>query len=272
VPKALKRLRGSNLPSLGVRDPSKPLFVAYIDESGDEGFSRNGAGAILGSAWFVQGAVVVRETDDLVVSRLVDDIKKFLNRAPEKALHFQKLSHQQKRWVSDQLASRPVHIVAHLMEKSLITSPDLQRFPKLYFRGVRHLLERITWLVDDLGGQVTLVFSNRSQLPYAYLSYWLRWYCVNDPQCQIRRPALSGVVRTEPHWSRKMLQLADAAASGGASAVEPHPIYGFPEPAYVQSLAPRLYRRGGRVIPYGLSFFPGTPPVGRFAWLDALRP
>lgn len=269
MPKALHRLRRSRLPSLGTRDPAKPLFLAYIDESGDEGFTRNAQGRIRGSQWFVLSTVVVRDSDDLAVSHLIDRAKTIFNKPAGKPLHFVELNHNQRRWMSGQLALQPATVISHFIEKDLVVSPDFQTFPKLYFCAVRHLLERLTWYVDDLAGQVTLVFSNRSQLPYKYLTYWIRWYCVNDPQCQIRRQALSGVVRTEPHWTHKMLQLADAAASGASLAVEPHPQFGFAEPTYLTTVLPRYYRRG-RCRSYGVSFFPTAPAAGCFEWWDNL--
>lgn len=51
-------------------------FVAYIDESGDDGLIL-GTGA---STWFVLSAVVVRHLHDLSVVKLVDEVRDGLNR------------------------------------------------------------------------------------------------------------------------------------------------------------------------------------------------
>ena len=268
MPKALKRLRRSPLPSLGTRDPAKPLYIAYIDEAGDEGFRRDAQGRLTGSQWFVLSAVLVRAADDLEVSRLVDRAKQQFGKPPTKPLHFVDLNHNQRRWLTQELAAQPVTVVSKFVDKDAVTSPTLQQFPKLYFHAVRYLLERLTWFVDDAGAQVTLVFSNRSQLPYKYLAYWLRWYCINDPNCQIRRQALSGILRTEPHWAHKLLQLADVAASGAFAACEPHRQFGFTEETYLTILLPQYYRRAGRCRSYGVSFFPNDPAAGRFNWWD----
>lgn len=187
MPKALKRLRRSRLPSLGTRDVTKPLYLAYIDESGDEGFRGDAQGRLTGSQWFVLSTVLVRAADDLAVSRLVDRAKQAFGKPPTKPLHFVDLNHNQRRWLTQELAAQPVVVASQFIEKQPMNSPTMQRFPKLYFHAVRYLVERLTWFVDDAGAQVTLVFSNRSQLPYQYLAYWLRWYCINDPNCQIRR-------------------------------------------------------------------------------------
>ena len=85
----------------------KPSFIAYIDESGDEGFAfdRNS------SQWFVLGAAVFRAATELEQVKLVDDVRRAINAAwseanPGKgqriadkaALHFKDLKHEQRRY------------------------------------------------------------------------------------------------------------------------------------------------------------------------------
>jgi Protein of unknown function (DUF3800) len=52
----------------------KPTFIAFIDESGDEGF-RFHAG---NSEWFVLSAVVGRKKDEIETVKLVDAVRDHL--------------------------------------------------------------------------------------------------------------------------------------------------------------------------------------------------
>lgn len=53
----------------------KPSFIAYVDESGDEGFVFSPAGTG-SSRWFVLPAAVIRQTNDL---KMVDCLKSVRN-------------------------------------------------------------------------------------------------------------------------------------------------------------------------------------------------
>src|SRR5438067_36753 len=82
-------------------------FVAYIDESGDEGF-KFGAGS---SDWFVLAAVVVRAADDLAQVKLIDEVRDRLNQdrkpeyriPPKKPIHFRDLKHEPRKFYAARL-------------------------------------------------------------------------------------------------------------------------------------------------------------------------
>lgn len=68
-------------------------FRAYIDESGDEGFS---FGPNRSSQWFVLSAVITETATDRDVLALVDGVRQTLNKPPRKVLHFRDLRHEQR--------------------------------------------------------------------------------------------------------------------------------------------------------------------------------
>ena len=60
----------------------KPSFVAYVDESGDEGFVFNpdGTGS---SRWFVLSAAVIRQTNDLQMVSCLKEVRTVLKKEPK---------------------------------------------------------------------------------------------------------------------------------------------------------------------------------------------
>lgn len=87
------RLRG-----VGVRprrQHERQFLVAYVDESGDEGFKflplEQGS-----SRWFVLSALVTRKENDLQVVQLARQAREILKKEPKKPLHFRHLKHEQR--------------------------------------------------------------------------------------------------------------------------------------------------------------------------------
>lgn len=73
----------------------KSSFIAYVDESGDEGFVFNpdGSGS---SRWFVLSAAVIRQTNDLQMVSCLKEVREVLNKVPKSPLHFVDLKHEQR--------------------------------------------------------------------------------------------------------------------------------------------------------------------------------
>jgi len=213
-----------------------PTFVAYIDESGDEGF-RLGAGS---SAWFVLAGVVLRREKDRAVLAIVDEVRNRLNqdrkpqyRIPDKKpLHFRDLKHEQRKFFAARIALGDFRTVCVMVHKPDLTSPEkFTAQNRLYFYAVRLLVERVSWYCrdhrrrDDAGdGSVELVFSNRASLDYKGLAAYLKY--LEDNKVAFDYRADTNVVRptqiaTFTHGRRVGLQVADAVASGYFYAVEP---------------------------------------------------
>lgn len=70
-------------------------FIAYVDESGDEGFVFNADGSG-SSRWFVLSAAVIRQTNDLEMVSCLREVRTVLQKAPKTPLHFVELKHEQR--------------------------------------------------------------------------------------------------------------------------------------------------------------------------------
>lgn len=238
-------------------------FVAYIDESGCEGFTflpgENGS-----SRWFVLSAVIVRKENDNSVVQLAREARTLLKKDPKKALHFRELKHEHRVPLARLIGNASLRTVSVLIHKPSITEPEVfqnQRY-SLYRYATRLLAERISWLCRDhrrtgMGdGRVELIFSNRSAMSYDELREYLESLNGN-PATDARidwgviDPAL---IRAVNHDQLAGLQLADAVASGIFFAINKTQ-YGETEDRYLRLLAPTIYRHQQRVEGYGLKIW-----------------
>jgi len=240
----------------------KPSFVAYIDESGDEGFSFGGGS----SEWFILSAVITRKENDLETVKLVDEIKLALGKEPKKPLHFRDLKHEQRIPFIDKISKSKLRLITVLICKPEIKSPEVfkERY-RLYFYAVRYLFERISWFcrdkktTHDLGdGSVKIIFSNKSNILYdemkEYLNLLERRTEINDVRIDWNIIKESQIESLSA--GKKMgLQIADAVASSFYYATNPSP-YGYPEPRYAIMLQPVVYKHEGTYSGYGLKFWP----------------
>jgi len=249
---------------------SPATFVAYIDESGDEGFDFRGGAP----HWFVLGAVVLRRRDELSQVKLIDHVRDDINehRQPEhripdkKPLHFRDLKHEQRKLYAARIAEADLRAMSVLIHKCDLTSHETFRAEsRLYFYAARLLIERISWYcrdhkrkADPGDGSVDLVFSNRGHMDYKALRNYMDYLEQNRAALDYR--AAPGVVNA---WQvsvyspgRHMgLQLADAVASSYYHAVEENH-YGFTEDSYARLLLPCAYRYRKALWGYGIKIMP----------------
>lgn len=238
-------------------------FVAYIDESGCEGFTflpdEHGS-----SRWFVLSALIVRKENDNSVVQLAREARELLKKDPKKALHFRELKHEHRVPLARLIGNASLRTVNVLIHKPSITEPEVfqnQRF-LLYRYATRLLAERISWLCRDHrrtgkgDGRVELIFSNRSAMSYDELREYLESLNGN-PAADTRidwdviDPKL---IRAVNHDQLAGLQLADAVASGIFFAINKTQ-YGETEDRYLRLLAPTIYRHQQRVEGYGLKIW-----------------
>jgi hypothetical protein len=241
-------------------------FTAYIDESGDEGFTflpdERGS-----SRWLVLSAAVFRKSKDLQAVQLMKDVRTLLKKEPRKALHFRELKHEQRVPYVRTLGAGPMRTVSVLIHKPSIKEPE--RFQSESFRLYRYasrlLLERVSWLCRDHhkagegDGTVEITFSNRSAMSYDDLRDYLGHLKETSDAADVRvdwnvvRP---DKVKAINHDQLAGLQIADAVASGIFFALNLNP-YGEAESRYLQLLAPTIYRHKKTAMGYGLKFWPG---------------
>jgi len=253
-------------------------FVAYVDESGDEGFSF-GEGS---SDWFVLSAVVTRKAGDLAVVKLVDRVRAQLGKPEKKPLHFRDLKHEQRLPFVAEIAKADLRTVSVLVHKPSLKEPEkFQERYRLYFYAARYLMERTSWycrdhrIPHDLGdGSVEIMFSNRSGMSYREMGDYLSllqtqtgifdvrvdWSVIRPDQITAYTPG-----------QRMGLQIADAVASSFYYAVQPSR-HGFTEDRYARMLKPVVYHRQGRHLGYGLKLWPREVDEilrrdGRLAWV-----
>ncbi len=239
-------------------------FVAYVDESGDEGFKflPNEKGS---SRWFVLSALVIRRENDLQVVQLVRQARALLKKDAKKTLHFRELKHEQRVPLARLIGDAPVRTVSVMVHKPSISEPEVFQHQAyaLYHYATRLLVERVSWLCRDHhrtgqgDGTVEMVFSNRSAMSYDNLREYLNklktdqagngvrvdWSVV-DPQR----------IRAVNHDQLAGLQLADAVASGVFFSVHRNP-YGECEERYLRLMGKTIYRNKGTANGYGLKLW-----------------
>lgn len=245
---------------------SQPSFRVYIDESGEEGFvfHPNGTGS---SRWLILSAVITRRENDLAVVRLMGKVRQVLGRERKQALHFCKLSHQQRIPYTREIAQAQLRTVSVLIHKPSIREPEKFQSQKhlLYRYACRYLLERVSWLCRDHrkadagDGRAEIIFSNRSQMSYEELRDYLRKLrdTTNDMAVNVDWSVVDpDFVRAVEHSQLAGLQVADAVASSLYAAINPNQ-FGDTEDKYARLLLPTCYRHKGVVLGYGLKFWPG---------------
>lgn len=223
-------------------------YLAYIDESGDEGIKK-------GTVWFILTAVIVEKETELKISKTIDEIKSKIGISSGKPLHWKELRNKnvsKKRYIIDRL-SKEDFVYTNVIINTYDMENEKLQGKLLYNYVCRYLLERISWYVGDNNGTVDIVFSNRSNISYPELKEYMETL-FNDNECQIRKHVITSFSVFEPS-QRKMLQFADACASSLAEAFEKDSL-GYYDERFVMTLQKKLYRRKGKLLSYGLKIFP----------------
>ena len=153
-------------------DVEKDLY-AYIDESGDECFDFSKSGA---SKWFNVSAII---TTPAIFYQMIDEIKEYhssknLQRALQN-MSSKELKHKQKKDVYNSLNPYSFITIHSLFYKPEIDPSDnLVVYPSMYFVGIKNVIERITWCVQQCGkrrGHVLI--SNRNRIKSDDLAEYL---------------------------------------------------------------------------------------------------
>lgn len=245
-------------------------FTAYIDEAGDEGFGKLRAADQNGgqSRWLIIGACLVADEHDPKLPKWRDEI---IARIPgrRRDLHFRDLNHDQRVYVSQELAKLPIQCAMTLSHKVTIPGGRWEGVFKqkgyLYNYLVRWLLERLTseCRLRQPAGECSLrlVFSRRGGTNYASM----RDYLILMRDGRELMPAVRSIrwdtlnvdnIAVEHHGKWAGLQFADCMTSAFFQAVEPN-IYGNYEPRYAECLRDSVIRRGDNALNHGVAPVPG---------------
>jgi hypothetical protein len=264
-------------------------YVAYIDESGDEGFTfRRTVDEQASSDWFVLAAFVTRKQTPLAVVKALDTVRRELKLRPRSHVHWKALKHTAKTRYAQIMATLQARLIGICVHKPSLQDPETFRARyRLYFYAARYLLERISWLARDRcnshrhngDGTVNLLFSNRQGMPYDQMRDYLRRLQKQQRDGQDIRIDFAHVpvtaLRTLAPGKSTGLQLADATAGALFNALE-RDRFGNTEPRYLKTLSGALYRHERKVHGYGFKIVPGG--VGQIieqqenlAWLADLE-
>ncbi|MEM5777678.1 MAG: DUF3800 domain-containing protein [Candidatus Aenigmatarchaeota archaeon] len=241
-------------------------YLAYIDESGDEGIKK-------GTKWFILTAVIVEKEKDLTTSKVIDEIKEKLNIPSHKPLHWKEIRNKhvsKKRYIIDRISKEDFVYTNVIMNTYDMNNEKLQG-KLLYYYSCRYLLERISWYISDNNGTVDIVISNRSSISYPELHKYLNTLSY-DRYCQIKWPVLKDFKIFES-IQRKMLQFADVCAGSLSEALEKDD-YGYYDERFVITLKDKLYRRKGNLLSYGLKIFPNefiNKYLNEYEWINKIK-
>lgn len=246
---------------------SKPLFRVYVDETGDRGWGGRS------SEVFVLSAVIVEDRLEKECRSVLNEINSTLKRPPGKVLHWAEnvKVHSQRKYVAQELERCPATLVnVVVMKKPLMgTGTGLRDPVRQYNYPVRLLLERVSWFVDDAGGEAILTFAHIRRFPYAKLTEYLD--LLERRPTEIRWRAFRGRPRMDQPQRWQMLQMADLVAGCVYAAVRADE-YGNYEPTYLMSIAPRVYRRGaGALTSYGFKVVGPPGCVESYPWWNDFR-
>lgn len=238
----------------------------YVDESGDEGFKFDHGS----SPWFFLAAVIVRDEEEPLVRRALDEIEERLWRSkgqmPPKVLHWKTLRYEQKVVVCQQLRDKPFCLIAAGMNKRRIWSNTaITDSGYLYRYAARLLLERVTWYVEAAMGWATLTFSNRARFRKQLLCSYLA-QVLADPRTRMKPVFKPDEIEVAFPADVKMLQITDACTSAIAAAFNPD-YYGNTHLCYCEAIKRRLYRHEGRLLSYGLKLFPDSQLMQDYPFL-----
>lgn len=258
-------------------------FIAYIDESGDDGLPghfRQPGGEGGPSHWLAIGATVWRQSRDLdMVGFAREIISNLPKQRKSKALHFKDLDHAQRVMAISGLATQPFRVTGIFAHKPIIPNGIYIEKNQLYHYMTRYLIERLSWLCRDYrpfvregDGRVKIVFSRRGGMSYEDFQDYLRHLRdSHDPEIQIHWPVIDiDGLEAVDHSQRYGLQLADLAISGLRAAVE-FDRYGNLEPRFAETLKPRVYERNGNFLSYGAKTVPSSDRISAYQQ-DGVQP
>jgi hypothetical protein len=241
-------------------------FVAYIDESGDEGFTFNADGTG-SSRWFVLTAVVFRRSIDPACVSALKAARSTLGWEPKKPFHFSAMKHEQRLVLLNEIAKLGFRTVSVVSYKPDI--PDVERYQAnkclLYRYLTRLLVERVSWLcrdhhkaADGEDGKVELIFSDRASMSYddirSYFALLQQQSTAGSAVVNIHWPAIQvESLRAVSHAQLAGLQIADAAATSYLYGLRLSR-FNVADPSFMYLLRRHAYRHRRAWLGYGVKF------------------
>lgn len=244
-------------------------FIAYIDESGDDGFSpakfrqpghRGGS-----SRWLIVSATVMRARwGDYAVPWRNELLS--LTGKQSRHLHFTDLTHGQRLAVCQFLSQKPLRAISVLSNKETIAPGTFASPNQYYWFLTRYVIERLSWLcrdnrvANDGDGSVKIIFSRRGRMSYEDFGNYLR-HMQTNLQTTIHWPSIDiDAVESRVHSKSAALQLCDTIASAMAQGVECDEFQNC-EPRYAERLKRIIYHRANNYFSYGVKIVPNIDGI-----------
>jgi hypothetical protein len=254
-------------------------YVAYIDESGDDGLRAVKPRSVPGSSeWLVLAAVVMRADNQAKVAEWVASIRSNFRNPQSSTVHFADLNDAKKAIACAAISGLDLRCFVVASNKKNMqgySNPFAGKIPSsnwFYCWLTRILLERVTCFVrdkaalqPDLPHHLRLEYSARGGLRYSQMNAYYEWmrlkrhnpYLPWGKICwEVIHPRLLHVY---PHYQREGLQLADIVASAFFKACDKHDT-GACDPRFAKLLRPRMGRTpdkpDGQIAGYGLKLMP----------------
>lgn len=257
-------------------------YVAYIDESGDDGLTRVKPCDNPGSSeWLVISAVVISSEQEAQVTKWARDMLALSKTRQRTHVHFKDLTLARKAAVCEYIATLPLRCFVVCSNKKNMRghkNPAAAQIPSknwFYCWMTRLLLERVTHFVEQRGAKapghpnlLKIEYSERGGLSYGQMKAYYDWLRIKSGAGNLYLPMgdLSWSVmdlrlmEVHSHLNRAGLQLADAVAGAFFKSSD---IYdtGACDASIAKALRPRMARvpdmGSGQIAGYGVKLLPG---------------
>ena len=245
-----------------------PSHYAFVDESGDRGTRA------ASSDHFVFGGYVIAASDAPLVGVALRGLRTEFGCSATHEFHYHRLNHHRRLRVAEVLGGLPITSFLVAMCKRAGGPRAPIHADQLYNWGARLLLERLSWYMRDSvttsGKELSVTFAHAKGYQVAKMHSYVN--VLKGSQTEICWTSLSPKVRFSSTQVDERLQVADALSSAAGYAFQEK--HGHTEQKYLQLLAPTLWRRNGRLLPYGLKQHPNaaagnTCPTAH-SWVSSL--
>lgn len=238
----------------------RPLYRAYIDETGDRGVGPKS------SPFFTMAAVVVADRNDRQLRAALDCIRQNV-RSKSPRWKWTSMGHLERRFATLEIAKVNVRLVYVIVPKATLRASSKMAAHHGFFYNfvARLVVERISWLVARTGGACKMTFEKVKGYPANEVIDYLA--LLRQGNTQITWPAIHPEVRVDSPANVENLRAADIAAGAIDSAIRPDPTTGLYEPSYLFNLAPRIMRnQHGQVLGNGLKVLAPDGALDHLPW------
>lgn len=245
-------------------------FIAYIDESGDDGFGNYRGGASGGAShWLGISALLVRASRGLETVTWRDEIKTTTRQSTKgRSIHFKDFNHSQKKAACQIISQKPCRFASAIAYKPSMDPNNFLSKNQLYFYITRYVIERVSWFCRDMrpevpegNGKVKIIFSRRGGMSYDDFKRYLSDLKSSTKANTIHWPVIDiDGIEAKDHSRDAGLQIADCMASATAWSLEPDK-FGNTEMQYLQALKPNIYHRKDNILSYGLKLLPNKHDI-----------